>query len=125
MQSKNKPTQTADEAAYVAIIATLPCVVCQASPVEVHEFEQGNWWTAVPLCFDDHRGKDGWHGTRQRWQLRKVTMLDAIAETVRAVFRIVTESPPMRVSTRRAIPAQGNPTKLGRPEKIAPRRIAA
>lgn len=123
MQSPNKPAQTAEESAYVAIVATLPCACCQESACEVHEFEQGQWFSAVNLCIPCHRGDDGWHGTRGRWKLRKMTMLQAIADTVRAVFRIITERPPMRAPTRRAIPTQGKPTKLGRPDKIVPRRI--
>lgn len=87
MKSKNKPAQDAHEARYVSIVANLDCVVCGAYDVEIHEFEQGLWWTSVPLCYACHRGPDGWHGTRQRWTLRKFHMLRAINETVEAVFR--------------------------------------
>jgi hypothetical protein len=120
VHSVNKPAQTAEEAAYVAIVATLPCVVCGSQPVEVHEWSQGDWWTAVPLCFEDHRGRDGWHGTRTRWTLRKVTMLSAIASTVRSVFRIVLSMP---LSVNRKVKVkEPRPSKLGRPQKIHPRR---
>lgn len=125
MQSKNKPAQSPDEAAYVALVGALPCACCGGVGEEVHEFEQGQWFSAVNLCIPCHRGKDGWHGTRQRWQLRKMTMLQAIADTVRAVFRIIAERPPLRAPTRRAIPAPSKPTKLGRPDKIVPRKIGA
>lgn len=124
MHSPNKPAQTADEAAYVAIVATLPCACCGGRGEEVHEFQQGAWFGSCNLCVACHRGDDGWHGTRNRWKLRKMDMLQAIADTVRAVFRIITERPPMRVSTRRAIQTQDKPTKLGRPEKIVPRRVS-
>ena len=126
MNSKNKPAQAADEAAYVAIVKQMDCAVCGATgPSDAHEPIQGAWHIAIPLCRPCHGGPghpDGWHGTRNRWKLRKMDMLQAIADTVRAVFRIITERPPMRVSTRRAIQTPDKPTKLGRPDKIAPRR---
>lgn len=87
MHSKNKPKQTMQEAAHVSKLAELPCVICGDTPVEIHEFEQGQWFTAVPLCVPCHRGSDGWHGTRLRWKLRKMDMLDAINETLRQVCK--------------------------------------
>lgn len=84
MRSKNKPKQTAAESAHAARVASMNCIVCDApSPSEVHEPEQGMWFIAIPLCFECHRGKDGWHGTRLRWSLRKMTELKAINETAR------------------------------------------
>ena len=86
MRSKNKPAQTKAEAAHTARVADLPCVVCQASgPSEVHEPEQGLWFASMPLCAACHRGPEGWHGTRLRWKLRKVTELLAINETHKAL----------------------------------------
>lgn len=83
MQSKNKPRPTAVEARHIDRLAELDCVVCDTQGVEIHEFEQGQWFTSVPLCPACHRGPDGWHGTRQRWTLRKMDMLKAINETYR------------------------------------------
>jgi hypothetical protein len=83
MQSKNKPRPTAVEALHIERLAQLPCVVDGLGPVEVHEFEQGQWFTAVPLCYECHRGTHGWHGTRQRWTLARMDMLKAINETLR------------------------------------------
>lgn len=83
MQSKNKPRMTAQERAHVDKIAQQPCVVCDDSGVEIHEFEQGQWFTAVPLCPECHRGAHGWHGTRQRFTMRRMDMLKAINETLR------------------------------------------
>ena len=86
MKSKNKPKQTAAEAEYAAAIAEQPCVVCGApGPSEVHEPEQGLWFASMPLCFACHRGPEGWHGTRLRWTLRKMSELRAINETVKAL----------------------------------------
>ena len=86
MHSKNKSAQTAAERRHVAKVAALPCVVCGASgPSEVHEPEQGLWFASIPLCMPCHRGPEGWHGTRLRWKLRKVTELQAIDKTNRAL----------------------------------------
>jgi hypothetical protein len=87
MRSKNKPAQTADERAHVQRIAALPCVVCGAEGVEVHEPEQGLWFASMPLCPACHRGPEGWHGTRLRWKLRRVSELQAINETIRQVLK--------------------------------------
>lgn len=85
MQSKNKPRPTAVEARHIERLSELSCVVCKADGVEIHEFEQGQWFTAVPLCPACHRGPQGWHGTRQRWTLARMDMLKAINETWRAL----------------------------------------
>lgn len=83
MKSKNKPAQTKAESDWAGRIAERDCVVCDApGPSEVHEPEQGLWFASMPLCFECHRGKNGWHGTRLRWSLRKMTELKAINQTV-------------------------------------------
>ena len=86
MQSKGKRAQTKAERAWVARVAALPCVVCGAAPVEVHEFEQGQWFTAVPLCPEHHRGRHGWHGDRLAWKLARIDKDEAINRTVGAVW---------------------------------------
>lgn len=84
MRSKNKKAPTAAERGHIERVANLACVVCSASaPSEVHEPEQGMWFIAMPLCQACHRGPEGWHGTRLRWKLRKMTELKAINETGR------------------------------------------
>ena len=93
MHSKNKPAQTKAEREYVALVAQLPCVVCDdTDPVEIHEPEQGLWHASMPLCFLCHRGKDGWHGTRLRWKLRRMDELKAINKTVAGVFTRLLET---------------------------------
>jgi hypothetical protein len=83
VQSKNKRALTVAEKRHVQRVASLNCVVCDASgPSEVHEPEQSLWFASLPLCFECHRGKDGWHGTRARWTLRKVSELKAINSTI-------------------------------------------
>lgn len=84
MKSKNKAPMTRQESAHVERIAALPCVVCGTEgQTEVHEPEQGLWYASMPLCTACHRGPEGWHGTRLRWSLRKMTELKAINETGR------------------------------------------
>ena len=86
MWSKNKPRQTALEAAHVSKVVSVACVVCDApAPSEAHEPEQGLWFASVALCTECHRGNGGWHGTRLRWNLRKMSELKAINETLRRV----------------------------------------
>ena len=83
MHSRNKPKPTAAQAKHIERVAQLGCVVCrEPGPSEAHEPEQGLWWLTIPLCPECHRGKDGWHGTRLRWALRKMDELKAINETL-------------------------------------------
>jgi len=83
MRSKNKPAQTVAERRHVERLAEQSCVVCGDAPVEIHEFEQGQWFTSVPVCMPCHRGPEGWHGTRARWTRARVDMLSAINEAHR------------------------------------------
>lgn len=84
MHSKNKPRQTLLEAEHAGKVSELDCIVCEEpGPSEVHEPEQGMWFISIPLCYSCHRGPEGWHGTRLRWNLRKMTELKAINETLR------------------------------------------
>ncbi len=84
MKSPNKKAPTVAEKAHIERLADLPCVICGAEPVEVHEPEQGLWFAAIPLCAVCHRDpKYGWHGQRMNWKARKMGELDAIAATVR------------------------------------------
>ena len=84
MQSKNKPKPTKAEAEHIALVAAMDCIVCgDNGQSEVHDPEQGLWFASMPLCAACHRGPEGWHGTRLRWKLRKVSELGAINETIR------------------------------------------
>lgn len=84
MRSKNKAAPTKDEKEHIRKVAALPCIVCGSyEGSEVHEPEQGMWFISIPLCPACHRGPEGWHGTRLRWSLRKMTELKAINETGR------------------------------------------
>ena len=86
MFSKNKHRQNPQESEHAARVASLDCVVCGApGPSEVHEPEQGLWFISIALCTECHRGSGGWHDTRLRWTLRKMTELRAINETLRGL----------------------------------------
>lgn len=83
MQSKNKPKQRKSEAEHAARIAALPCSLCDAAPPsEVHEVKQGQWFTSIALCTSCHRGRNGLHGERHMWRIKKMDELDALAVTV-------------------------------------------
>ena len=87
VRSKNKRAATVAEREHIERVAALECVVCdEPPPSEVHEPEQGMWWIALPTCPLCHRGPDGWHGTRLRWKLRKVTELSAIDKTIKRLM---------------------------------------
>ena len=87
MRSKNKPAPTVAERKHIERIAAMDCACCRApGPSEVHEPDQGLWFVSMPLCSECHRGPEGWHGTRLRWLLRKMTELRAINETLRKVL---------------------------------------
>lgn len=84
MKSKNKPAQTVAEAKHVEKVARLACAVCGTyGDIEVHEPSQGMWFISIPLCVACHRGPDGWHGTRLRWSLNKMSEHKAINHTLR------------------------------------------
>ena len=86
MKSKNKKAQTPAEKEHARKVSILPCAVCGTyEGSEVHEPEQGMWFISIPLCAACHRGPEGWHGTRLRWTLRKMTELKAINETLRMI----------------------------------------
>lgn len=92
MRSPNKPALTAEERRHVERVKLMPCVICDegggySSPSEVHEIEQGMWFTSIPLCADCHRGAhNGIHGQRRRWLVAKHTELTALNETLRRIF---------------------------------------
>lgn len=89
MHSPNKRAQTAAEREHVGQVKLLPCGVCgvgggEGAPSEAHELEQGMWWLAMPLCADCHRGaRNGLHGMRYAWKVRKLGELDVLNETIR------------------------------------------
>ncbi len=59
---------------HMARVATLPCVCCGATAVEVHHCICGRFsqrkasdMDTIPLCYRHHRGPDGIHTRREWW----------------------------------------------------------
>jgi hypothetical protein len=86
-----KHAATAAEKRYMGRVAELPCAVCGApGPSAVHHIREGQGgaqraphWLTVPLCPHCHQGPQGIHGDRSAWRLRKLSELDALADTIR------------------------------------------
>lgn len=80
MQSKNKPSQTKAESAWVAKVKESDCIVCgAAAPSHCHEIVQGQWFTSLPLCDDCHVGPhNGIHKNRAIWKVLKLDELSAL-----------------------------------------------
>jgi hypothetical protein len=73
--------------AHMERVARLPCVVCGAWPVEVHHVTGDKMprsdFRVIPLCYDCHRGADGYHNAKQSWVARyghDYLLLDKVAE---------------------------------------------
>ena len=80
MNSKNL---TAAARRHLARVKALPCSVCDApGPSDAHHIKQGLHYTCVALCRDCHQGRNGWHGTKALWRIRKMDELDALNRTV-------------------------------------------
>lgn len=83
MNSKNKKPPTVAERKHIERVKSLPCSVCNsAGPTEAHEIKQGQWFTAVSLCVDCHRGPHGIHGDKAMWRIGKMNEIDALAVTI-------------------------------------------
>ena len=85
---------TAKEKAYVGLVKELPCSVCDAPPPsDAHHVKQHRQYVCVALCKDCHQGpRNGWHGQRQMWKLKKMDELDAINVTVERVIDAIMQS---------------------------------
>lgn len=88
MQSKNKRPPNQAESRHIQRVKEMPCACCdEPGPSEAHEIEQGDWWTAVPLCESCHRGPVlGLHGQKRAWAVRKLTELGALSITIRRLM---------------------------------------
>lgn len=90
MHSLNKPAPTKEERAHIARLKSLRWCACCEQPCEpeVHEIEQGDWWTGVPLCGEScHRGPIlGLHGQKRAWTVQKLTELGALSRTIRRLM---------------------------------------
>jgi hypothetical protein len=72
----------------LARVKELACGVCGAEgPSEAHHVEQHQQYLCIPLCPDCHRGSfNGLHGQRRIWGVKKLTELDVLNETLRAIL---------------------------------------
>lgn len=84
MQAKNKRAPTKSERAHIERIKAMRCGVCSAgAPSEVHELNQGQWFTAIPLCPDCHRGShNGIHGQKRIWAALRLDELAVLSQTI-------------------------------------------
>jgi len=78
----------AKERDHLAKVKELPCSVCdEPGPSDAHHVKQGSQYTAVALCKDCHQGsRNGWHGQRAMWRIKKMDEVDALNVTVRRLM---------------------------------------
>jgi len=90
MWSKNKKSMNEAERAHVSRIKEMACGVCDSpGPSEAHEIEQGHWFTSMPLCADCHRGGfNGIHGQARIWDVKKMTEMSVLNETIKRIIGI-------------------------------------
>lgn len=83
--------QSKAEKSYLELIASLPCAVCGATPVQVHHIREGqgmsqraSHWLTIPLCHTHHQGALGIHtlGTRHFAAMNKAGELELLARTI-------------------------------------------
>ena len=75
-------------------VASLPCCVCGAEPVEVHHIMEGRTpgrrasdWLTLPVCPLHHRdNKHGIHGQRLAWKLNKTDEMKCLADTLEKIY---------------------------------------
>ena len=84
-------TLTAKERAYVGLVKELPCSVCDhPGPSDAHHSKQHRQYTVIALCKDCHQGsRNGWHGQRTMWKLKKMEEIDALNITVERVIDLI------------------------------------
>lgn len=84
MRTKNAKAITSAESRHLAWVKEQPCAVCEApGPSDAHHIEQGQHFTAIPLCRDCHQGGfNGVHGQARIWKAMKKTELTCLNATV-------------------------------------------
>lgn len=82
MRTKNAARITPAESDHMGRVKELPCSVCDEAGGYAHHINQGQHFTTVALCWQCHQGKDGWHGTKVLWRIRKMDELDALNITL-------------------------------------------
>lgn len=76
-------------------VSQLPCATCGAYGVHVHHIREGQGmaqraddWLVIPLCPSCHTGPQGIHGDRTMLRIKRVTELDLLAETLKAIYGV-------------------------------------
>ena len=75
-QKAPRPIRGTDASkAHMARVAALPCVVCDALPVEVHHCISGRYgsrkvsdFDTISLCYNHHRCPFGIHTDKAQWE---------------------------------------------------------
>lgn len=82
-------TYTRAERAHIERVKLLPCSVCDSpAPSDAHHIEQSLAFSCVALCKDCHQGaRNGWHGQRAMWRLKKMDELHALCVTIERLDR--------------------------------------
>lgn len=69
------------------------CIVCGQQFAHVHHVMEGRTpgrrsgdFCTIPLCYECHEGKDGIHGTRQRWSLHKASELQCLDMVIEGIY---------------------------------------
>lgn len=125
MRTKNARAIDALESAYLADVKRIACRVCGAPPPSfAHHVKQGFHLAVCGICYECHQGSGGIHGNKSRWRVARITELQAVNETVRAVLRLrsggsayFAAPKPQQRTTKRA-------SNTARPSKILPRNAA-
>ena len=87
MRSKNHKALTTAERDHLERVKEMHCGLCQHEPPSsAHHIRQGDHWTVIPLCWHCHQGRDGWHGTKALWRVRKADELSVLSSTVRELL---------------------------------------
>lgn len=75
---------TAKQRKHLATIKQMDCGVCgQTGPSDAHHIEQHKQYLCIPLCKDCHQGShNGWHGNRAIWNVKKLTEMDVLNNTL-------------------------------------------
>ena len=81
-------TLTTKERKHLGRVKELPCSVCDVEgPSDAHHVKQHRQYTCVALCKDCHQGsRNGWHGERLMWKLKKMDELDALNVTIKRLI---------------------------------------
>lgn len=78
-------TYTKAERAHLERVKQLPCSVCDViGPSDAHHIKQSLPFCTVALCKACHQDeRNGWHGRRIMWKIKKMDELDALNITLK------------------------------------------